>query len=97
MEQKSTEQITMIVLRVAGVLTAFVGLVMTTQTIIQLVAARSAMSDLPGALPPGMTVNIQGAAERMANWAIVYPIAVILWGALLIALARLVAQAITKE
>lgn len=93
MDRESREQISGIILRLAGVLTILVGCILTTQTIIQLIAGRSAMSNLP----PGMSVNIQGAIGRVGGWAIVGQLAIVAWGALLIAVARPVARSITRE
>ena len=94
MEQKSLEQVTTIVLRVAGVLIVVIGAILVTHTIITLIAAHSAMS---GGLPQGMSVNIKGAAGRIGAWAVVAQATTIGWGLLLMALAPSIAQNITKE
>lgn len=65
MEQRAMDHITTIILRLVGVLTIFIGLIMTTQLAIQLIAENSAMSGFPEGLPPGMNINIKGVAGRM--------------------------------
>jgi len=86
-----------IVLRVAGVLTIFIGLILTTHVVVQLIAAHSAMSGFPGGqLPQGMTVNIKGAAGRAGNWAIFGQVTTSLWGGLLVALARRIAEGVAR-
>lgn len=97
MEQTSIERVTAVVLRIAGVLTILVGLILVTHTVLQLIAAHSAASGLPRGLPPGMTVNVKGAVGRVGFWAIAGQIMTIVWGALLIRLARPIATSITKE
>jgi len=94
MEQKSIERVTTIVLRVAGVLVMLIGAILVTHTIVTLIAAHSAMS---GGLPPGMSVNLKGAAGRVGAWAVFAQATTIGWGLLLMALARSIAQNITKE
>jgi hypothetical protein len=94
MEQKSLEQVTTIVLRVAGVLVVVIGAILVTHTIVTLIAAHSAMS---GQLPPGMSVNLKGAAGRVGVWAVFAQTTTIMWGLLLMALAPSIAQNITKE
>jgi hypothetical protein len=97
MEQKSIEHVTTVVLRFAGVLTIFIGLILTTHTILQLIAAHSATSGFPQGLPQGMTVSIKGLAGRMGQWAVAAQVAVVAWGSLLVALARPIAKAIAQE
>jgi hypothetical protein len=96
MEQRSIEHVTTIILRLAGVLTIFIGLILATHIILQLIAARSAASGFPQGLPPGMSINLKGAAGRVGGWAIVAQIATIAWGALLAAFAQPIAKNITK-
>jgi hypothetical protein len=98
MEQKSMERVTTVVLRGAGVLVMLVGLILVTHTIVSLIAAHSAMSGFPGGqLPPGMSVNLKGAAGRVGGWAVFAQATTIGWGFLLMALAPSIAQKITKE
>lgn len=92
-EQETREYVTGIILRLAGVLTILVGCILTTQTIIQLMAGRSTMSHLPA----GLSINLQGAVGRIGNWAIVSQVAIVAWGGLLIAVARPLARSITRE
>lgn len=97
MEQKSVEHVTMVALRFAGVLTIFIGLILVTHTIFQLLAARSVTSGFPAGLPHGMTVSVKGAAGRIGNWAVAAQGAVVVSGALLVRLARPIAGAIARE
>lgn len=97
MEQKSIERVTTIALRTAGVLTILIGLILTTHTVLQLIAAHSAASGLPQGLPPGMRVNLTGAVGRVGYWAVAGQITIIIWGALLIAFAQPIATSITRE
>jgi hypothetical protein len=95
MEQKSVERVVTVVLRFLGVLTIFIGLILTSNAILQLLAAHSVTSGM--GLPPGMNVTLQGAAGRLGNWTVVARIAVIVWGALLVATATPLARSIAKE
>jgi hypothetical protein len=97
MEQKSIERIVTVVLRFLGVLTIFIGLILTTHTVFQLIAAHSVTSGFPQGLPPGMNVTLKGAAGRAGTWAVAAQIAVIVWGGLLVALAKPVAEGIARE
>jgi len=98
MEQKSIERMTTIVLRVAGILIVTIGAILVTHTIITLIAAHSAMSGFSQShLPPGMSVNLKGAAGRAGVWAVFAQATTIMWGVLLMALAPSIAQNITKE
>ena len=94
MEQKSVEHVTMVILRVAGVLAMLIGVILVTHTIITLIAAHSAMS---GQLPRGMSVNIKGATGRIGVWAVFAQATTILWGFLLVIVAPSIAKGITKE
>jgi len=97
MEQKSIEHVTTIILRLAGVLTIFIGLILTTHTILQLIATHSATSGFPQGLPGGMSVSIKGAVGRVGHWAVIAQLAIIGWGGLLVALAPPVAKGIAKD
>jgi hypothetical protein len=94
MEQKSIEHVTTVVLRFVGVLTIFIGLILVTYTIFQLLAAQSVTSGFPQGLPRGMSVSVKGAAGRLGAWAIAAQIAVMVWGGLLFALAKPIAERI---
>ena len=96
MDQKTVEQITTVVLRLAGILTIFIGLILATHIILQLIAARSATSGLPQGLPPGMSVNLKGMAGRVGHWAIVAQVATMVWGGLLLVSAKPIAREIAK-
>lgn len=96
MEQKSIEHVTTVVLRSVGVLTIFIGLIVVTHTVFQLLAAQSVTSGFPQGLPRGMSVSVKGAAGRMGAWAIVGQIASMAWGGLLFALAQPIAQGIAR-
>jgi hypothetical protein len=94
MEQRLPRQITMIVLRLAGVSTIFIELVFMTQTASQWMAAHSALSDMPyGGLPPGVKINVTAAG----GWTLAGQAVIIVWGLLLIALARPMATAIVRD
>ena len=95
MEQKSVERVVTVGLRFLGVLTIFIGLILTGNTIIQLLAAHSVTSGM--GLPPGMNVSLQGAAGRTGAWAVGARIAVIGWGVLLMATATPLARNIARE
>jgi hypothetical protein len=96
-EQKSIERVVTVVLRFLGVLTIFIGLILTSNTIFQLIAAHSVTSGFPHGLPAGMNVTLQGAAGRAGGWAVAARIAVIGWGALLVAMASPLARSIARE
>jgi hypothetical protein len=96
MEQKSIEHVTTVVLRFVGVLTIFIGLILVTHTVFQLLAAQSVTSGFPQGLPRGMSVSMKGAAGRLGAWAIVAQGAVMGWGGLLFALARPIAERIAR-
>ena len=97
MEQKSIEHMTTVALRFVGVLTIFIGLILVTQTILQLLAAHSVTSGFPQGLPHGMTVSVKGAAGRVGIWAIAAHGMVLVWGGLLVGLASPVARGIASE
>lgn len=97
MEQRTIEHGTTVFLRLVGVLTIFIGLIWTGDTVLQLLAARSATSGFPQGLPPGMSVNLKGAVGRMGGWAIGARLAIVIWGTLMLALARSIARGIAKE
>jgi hypothetical protein len=84
MDQRNEQHILTIVLRGVGIVTVLIGLILTTQTVIGLLAARSATANLP----PGMNINISGSVGRMQGWAIVAQLSICVWGAVLWALAR---------
>jgi hypothetical protein len=94
MEQKSIVQVAAFAIRFVALLAIFIGLILTTQTIFQLIAAHSALS---GDLPPGMSINIKGAAGRIGIWAIAGNLFIMIWGFLLAICARPLANAIGQE
>jgi hypothetical protein len=97
MEQKTVEHGMTIFLRLVGVLTIFIGLIWTSETVLQLLAARAATSSFREGMPPGMSVNLKGAAGRMGGWAVGARLAVVIWGTLMLASARSIARGITRE
>ncbi len=97
MEQKSVYQVTVIVLRLIGVLTMFIGLVFATQTIIELIALACVKSGLDARMPAKMNVSLTGTASTLGIWSIVYQIATIVWGRILYVSARSIARRITDE
>jgi hypothetical protein len=93
MNRDDEQRIVMIVLRVAGILTVLIGLILTTQTIIELIMVHSAASDLPR----GMNVNLKGPVGKMGAWAIIGRLFICAWGAVLYALARVLADGATGD
>ena len=92
MEQKSMKHIITVILRLVGVLTIFIGLIMTTQMIIQLVATNSVISGFIG-----MSVNGKRATGHIVNWMIAGHFSIVAWGFILMAYAKAIAKSITKE
>jgi hypothetical protein len=72
-----------IILRIIGILTVLVGLILTTHTIIQLLA----ISSLATNLPRGMNVNIKGTLGNMHGWAVLAHLFIIAWGVVFYKLA----------
>ena len=83
----------MILLRVAGILTVLIGLILTTYTILQLIAINS----VTGNLPRGMNVNIKGTLGSMRGWAVVAQLSIVAWGVALYKLAGWLSEIIVGE
>lgn len=92
MEQTTMKHIITVILRLVGVLTIFIGLIMTTQMIIRLVATNSVMSGFIG-----ISVNGKRTAGHIANWTIAGHVSIVAWGFILMAYAKGIAKSITKE
>ncbi|MCP4711245.1 MAG: hypothetical protein GY869_21710 [Planctomycetes bacterium] len=97
MDQKAIEHLTTIALRFVGVLIVFIGLILTTHTILQLVAAQAAASGLPQGYPPGMSINVKGVLGTAGNWAIACTAAIVVWGCLISVFARPIAKRIARQ
>ncbi len=93
MDRLSEQRSILIMLRVAGILTILIGLILTTHTILQLVALNS----VTGNLPRGMNVNIKGTLGSMRGWAIVAHLSIVAWGGVLYKLAGWLSGAIVGE
>ena len=97
MDRQAAERWVTVVLRVVGVLTVFVGAILITQTIIQLISVHWGSSGLPQGLPPGMSISLKGTAGRMGAWAIAGLVAVMAWGGLLARVSKPIAGLIASE
>jgi hypothetical protein len=93
MDRNDEQRIVTIVLRCAGILTVVIGLILTTQTVLALIAASSAAANLPR----GMNVSLRGSVGKMGGWAIVAQLSISVWGAVLYGLAQSLAGAIVGE
>jgi hypothetical protein len=93
MDKLSEQRSILIVFRVAGILTVLVGLILTTHTILQLVAVNS----VTGNLPRGMNVNIKGTLGSMRGWAVVAQLSTVAWGVALYKLAGWLSKTIVGE
>lgn len=87
------QQIVTRVLRTAGVLAVFVGCILATQTIVNLIAAQSVASNLP----PGFNVQVKGAFGNLSGWAIVGQLTTLVWGMILFAVAKPIAARIVED
>ena len=93
MDRTSEQRSILIVLRVAGILRVLIGLILTTHTILQLMAVNSIASNLPR----GMNVNIKGTMASMRGWAVVAQLSVVAWGVVLYKLAGWLSDIIVGE
>ncbi len=93
MNRQDEQHIVTVVLRGVGILVVLIGLILTTQTILGLIAASSARSNLPA----GMNIDIKGTLGKMGAWAIVARLSISVWGAVLYALAQTIAAALISE
>ncbi|MBN1360468.1 MAG: hypothetical protein JW993_07745 [Sedimentisphaerales bacterium] len=93
MNPRDERHIVTIVLRCAAILTILVGLILVTQTIVSLIAASSASSNLP----PGVNVNFKGTVGKIGAWAIIGQVLICVWGAILFAFARPLADAVVAD
>ena len=76
-----------IILRIVGVLTILIGLILMTITFFQLIGMKSTMSGMSG-LPGGMNVKISGAASRVGFWGMLAHLSISAWGVILLILSR---------
>lgn len=97
MDQETVKNLTTVTLRLIGVITILVGLILTTLALFQIMAAFSATSGFPQGLPRGMSIEMKGAFGRMGYWAVLSHLTVVAWGWLLIRFARPIAQGIAKR
>ena len=88
MDRTLQEQIVTMVLRTAGVLAILIGLILTTQAI---VASMAASSTAPN-LPRGMSMNVKSAFGNLTRWAIVGQFVIVIWGAIMFAAAKSIAE-----
>lgn len=93
MEQETVKNLTKVGLRFVGVITIFAGLILTTMVLFQVMAAATSF---PQVLPPGMSVEIEGAFGRMGYWAVIGYSTIVAWGWLLIRFARPIARGIAR-
>lgn len=93
MNSISEKRLTAMVFRSFGILTILIGLILSTQTIIQLMA----VSSLATNMPRGMNVNIKGAAGSIKGWAIVAQLSVAVWGFVMFKLADWISGIIVPE
>ena len=93
MDRLSEQRSVLIVLRIAGILTILIGLILTTNTILQLVAVNSVM----GNIPRGMNVNIKGTLGSMRGWAVLAQLLIVAWGVALYKLAGWLSEAIVGK
>ena len=93
MDQLTQQQIVVRVLRTAGILAAFIGCILVTQTIAAGMATLSASSNLP----PGINVQFRGAFGNLTAWAIVGQLATVAWGMALFAVAKPIAARIVAD
>ena len=93
MDRLSEQRSILIVLRVAGILTVLIGLILTTYTILQLVAINSVMRNPPR----GLNVNIKGTLGSMRGWAVVAQLSIVAWGVVLYKLAGWLSETIVGE
>jgi hypothetical protein len=93
MNNIAEKRLTMIVFRALGILTILIGLILTTYTIIQLMA----MSSLTSNLPRGMNVNIKGTIANMKGWAIFAQLSISVWGFAIYKLASWLSGFIVSE
>ena len=77
MNTTSERRLTIIAIRAAGILIVLIGLILTTSTVISLMAVSSLTSNIPR----GMNVNIKGPVGSMGAWAILGQLSVSAWGA----------------
>lgn len=96
MDQETVRNLTTLILRLIGVITILVGLILTTLAFFQIMAAFSAASGFPQDLPRGVSVELKGAFGRMGYWAVLSNLTVVAWGWLLIRFARPIARGIAK-
>jgi len=93
MSSISEKRLTMIVFRAIGILTILIGLILTTYTIIQLMAIRSLTSNIPR----GLNVNIKGTVGNIRGWAIIAQLSVSAWGFAVYKLANWLSGVILPE
>ena len=87
------KRLTMIAFRAIGILTILIGLILTTHTIIQLMAIRTLTSNIPR----GMNVQIKGTIGNIKGWAIVARLSVSAWGFAVYGLANWLSGVIVPE
>jgi hypothetical protein len=90
MDRLSEQRSVLIVLRVVGILTVLIGLMLTTHTILQLMAVNSVMRNPPR----GMNVNIKGLLGSIRGWAVVAQLSIVVWGVALYKLASWLSETI---
>ena len=93
MNSISERRLTMIVFRAIGILTILIGLILTTYTIIQLMAVSSLTSNMPR----GMNLNVKGTIGNIKGWAIVAQLSVSAWGAATYKLAGWLSGVVVPE
>lgn len=96
MDQETVKNLTTLTLRLIGVITILVGLILTTLAFFQIMAALSAASGFPQDLPRGVSVELKGAFGRMGYWAVLSYLTIVAWGWLLIRFARPIANGIAR-
>lgn len=96
MDQETVRNLTTVTLRLIGVITILVGLILTTLAFFQIMAAFSVAAGFPQDLPRGVSVELKGAFGRMGYWEVLSYLTVVAWGWLLIRFARPIAKGIAK-
>mgnify|MGYP001148831840 CR=1 FL=1 len=93
MNTAAEKRLTIIAFRAVGILIILIGLILTTHTIISLMAVSSLKSNMPG----GMNINIKGPVGTMGAWAILAQLFTSAWGAAVFVLAERLAGFILPE
>lgn len=87
------KRLTIMTFRAIGILIILIGLILTTHTIISLMAVSSLKSNMPG----GMNISIKGPVGSMGAWAILAQLSISAWGAAVFVLADRLAAFILPE